>query len=228
MAAGRTSSRIATIVVAVIAALSIGGLITTVAVSAFLDKFDAYGEVPIPGTSTVYLPSGEVSADFHVRSSHSSTAVPPLHINIAPPPGGKDPEFKDDLGASVSNSNDVHRRVWLIQVPTEGGYRVEVDGPVGDFTEPRLAFGRTSSSIDGLVWVFTAFSVVSVDLLVALWWLRRRGRLVEKPSAAADPFVPTDEGVRLEQLKTIAGLRDSGALTEDEYKAEKRRILEGH
>jgi hypothetical protein len=31
----------------------------------------------------------------------------------------------------------------------------------------------------------------------------------------------------LEQLKTIAALRDSGALTEAEFNAEKRRILDG-
>ncbi len=226
MSTSRIASRVVTIVVAVIAALSIGGLITTVVVSAVLDRFDAYGEVPIPGTSTVYLPSGEVSANFHVRSNHSSTAVPRLHINITPPPGVKDPEVKDDLGASVSNNNDIHRRVWLMQVPAEGGYRVEVDGPVDGFTEPRLAFGRTSS-IDGLVWVFTAFSVVSVDLVLALWWWRRRSRPSAAPPAKTDPYVPTDEGVRLEELKTIAALRDSGALTDDEYKTEKRRILDG-
>ena len=39
---------------------------------------------------------------------------------------------------------------------------------------------------------------------------------------------PSDEGVRLERLKTLASLRDSGALTEEEFLIEKRRILEGH
>jgi hypothetical protein len=37
--------------------------------------------------------------------------------------------------------------------------------------------------------------------------------------------VPSGEGVRLERLKTLASLRDSGALTEEEFQAEKRRIL---
>jgi hypothetical protein len=32
---------------------------------------------------------------------------------------------------------------------------------------------------------------------------------------------------RPQQLKTIAALRDSGALTEAEFEAEKRRILDG-
>ncbi len=43
------------------------------------------------------------------------------------------------------------------------------------------------------------------------------------PSAA---YEPSGEGVRLERLKTLAALRDSGALTEEEFQAEKRRILD--
>jgi hypothetical protein len=43
--------------------------------------------------------------------------------------------------------------------------------------------------------------------------------------APVDPYTPTDDGVRLEQLKTISALRDSGALTPEEFEAEKRRIL---
>ena len=43
----------------------------------------------------------------------------------------------------------------------------------------------------------------------------------------AGPFTPTDQGVRIEQLNTLARLRDSGALTEGEYKAEKKRVLDG-
>src|SRR5271156_3176624 len=59
---------------------------------------------------------------------------------------------------------------------------------------------------------------------------------VEPPVAApAQPTVtpsgayePSAEGVRLERLKTLAALRDSGALTEAEFETEKRRILEEH
>jgi hypothetical protein len=41
-------------------------------------------------------------------------------------------------------------------------------------------------------------------------------------------YEPTDEGVRLERLKTLAALRDSGALTDEEFQTEKRRILDGN
>jgi hypothetical protein len=29
------------------------------------DEFDAYGEVPIPGTGTLHLPAGDVTICFH-------------------------------------------------------------------------------------------------------------------------------------------------------------------
>jgi hypothetical protein len=55
--------------------------------------------------------------------------------------------------------------------------------------------------------------------------------VVPVPSPYPPPVTahePTDEGVRLERLKTLAALRDSGALTEQEFQTEKQRILEGH
>jgi hypothetical protein len=75
-----------------------------------------------------------------------------------------------------------------------------------------------------------------LDMVVAMVLRRMHARgqpagvgLQEMPVALApsDPYTPSDEGVRLEQLKTISALRDSGALTPAEFEAEKRRILEG-
>jgi hypothetical protein len=40
-------------------------------------------------------------------------------------------------------------------------------------------------------------------------------------------LAPSGDGVKIEQLKTLAALRDSGALTEKEFQAEKRRVLDG-
>ena len=31
------------------------------------DKYDAYGEVPIPGTRTLHLPQGDVKVSFHTE-----------------------------------------------------------------------------------------------------------------------------------------------------------------
>ena len=49
-------------------------------------------------------------------------------------------------------------------------------------------------------------------------------------AARTDPgtvYSPDGAGVRIEQLKTITALRDSGALTRQEFEDEKRRILDG-
>jgi Short C-terminal domain len=97
--------------------------------------------------------------------------------------------------------------------------------------------------------VFVALFVVGlVDLALSIWWLARPRRRAASaivtdpylpvpsylpvpppaPIRPAAPYEPSGEGVRLERLKTLAGLRDSGALTEEEFQTEKRRILEGH
>ena len=82
-----------------------------------------------------------------------------------------------------------------------------------------------------------------IDLVASLFWSARAGKTarplgpeelltLEGPTwnAGAAPsdasYTPTDDGVRIEQLKSLAALRDSGALTEAEFEAEKRRVLE--
>ena len=226
-------ARVISILVGIVAVLSVGGLITTAVLSFVADKYSQYGELPIPGSGTIELPAGEVNVSFHVRGyGGRGLSVPPLTLGIDPPAGVADPQVTEDLGATVSVNDDAHRLVWVMQVPAAGSYQITTSGPIGGYVDPRLAFGRSSSS-DYLVWVFVGLSVISTDLAVALWWFRRRSRRSEpsespEPSATtADPYVPTDEGVRLEQLKTIAALRDSGALTQAEFEAEKRRILQG-
>jgi putative oligomerization/nucleic acid binding protein len=44
-------------------------------------------------------------------------------------------------------------------------------------------------------------------------------------SVPSDPYTPSADGIRIEQLKNLAALRDSGALTDEEFQTEKRRIL---
>lgn len=231
MLAGRSVSKIVAVGATVFAAISVMGLITSIVLSGFVfDRHDAYGRIPIPGESTVYLPAGTVTVNFDVRTNGGrGTAVPPLRMNITPPPGVADPDVTDDLGSSVTLNDQVHRRVWIMRVVSEGGYRVAVRGPVDGYIEPHLTFGEDDSP-SGVIWVFVALSVLSVDMAVAAWLLRRYNRrAAEKapPAAPTAPYEPTDQGVRLEQLKTIAALRDSGALTEEEFDAEKRRILDG-
>ena len=222
---GSRVARALMIAMGAIAALSLAGLISLVLLSG--NSYQDYGEMDIPGSAVVDLPQGKVVVSFHGKISGHGTAVPPLRMDIEPPPGVRDPGVYDALGDSVTNNNDFYRQVWVMQVDAAGRYPVSIDGPVADYDEPRLAFGREPGN-QGLMWVMVAVLMISTDLAVAGWWFQRRAKATKPASVApADPYVPTDEGVRLEQLKTITALRDSGALTESEFQAEKRRILKG-
>ncbi len=154
----------------------------------------------------------------------------------------------ENIGSTTTVNNDAHVRVWVAHIPANGTYNITTDGQVNGYINPRLAFGH-KSSYGFLVWLFVDLFVAGlVGSIVSGRWLARTRR---KAVVAANPYLhppvpvspvappamseataaaqePSDEGVRLERLKTLAALRDSGALTQEEFEAEKRRILEGN
>jgi Short C-terminal domain len=228
--------------------VSVAGFIATLVLNAFfLDKYDAYGEVPIPGASRLHLPAGEVTISLHTvvigGPNGGGLPVPPLGVTIKPPDGVAQPAVTENIGSTTTVNNDAHVRVWVAQIPADGTYDITTDGQVNGYINPQLTFGH-SSSYGYLVWVFVAIFVVGlvVSVLSGRWLARTRRKAaavvvaprpyvpafqpVEAPPLSAAQ-VPSDEGVRLERLKTLASLRDSGALTEEEFQAEKRRILGG-
>jgi hypothetical protein len=229
--------------------VAVPGFIATLVLNAFfLDHYDAYGEVPIPGSASLHLPQGEVTISLHTvvigGPNGGGLPVPPLGVTFGPPDGVAQPVVTENIGSTTTVNNDAHVRVWVAQVPAEGTYNITTDGKVNGFIDPRLAFGR-SSQLGFLVWVFVGMFVAGlVGLIVASKWLGRIRRKeapafagapdyefpvapVIRPTVTSVAREPNDEGVRLERLKTIAALRGSGALTEAEFEAEKRRILEG-
>jgi Short C-terminal domain len=233
--------------------VAVPGFIATLVLNAFfLDDYDAYGEVPVPGSSSLHLPQGEVTISLHTvvigGPNGGGLPVPPLGITFDPPSGVAQPTVTENVGSTTTVNNDAHVRVWVAQMPADGTYHITTDGKVNGYIDPRLAFGH-GSPIGYLVWVFVGMFVVGlVGLVAASKWLgrvRRREAAAtatgtadyQFPVAPFEPVIrptipsslhePGDEGVRLERLKTIAALRDSGALTEAEFEAEKRRILDG-
>lgn len=210
-------------------AVGVIGFVVTLALNAFVfDRYDAYGEVPVPGTGSIALPSGEVTVTLHTRvisgPSGGGLPVPPLSLQVQPPAGVEQPVMEESLGITTTVNNDSRRRVWRMRVAAAGDYRITTDGQVGGFITPRLAFGH-SSPYGSLVWVFPAlFGLGIVGMIGFRWvvWRWRRGR-----TGPGSQFTPDGEGIRIEQLKTITALRDSGALTQQEFDDEKRRILDG-
>ncbi|MCT7660299.1 SHOCT domain-containing protein [Mycobacterium deserti] len=224
------------------------GFVVVIILNAFvLDEYDAYGEVAIPGAGTVELPEGEVTISFHTlitgRPSGGGLPVPDLQLSITPPEGAPDPRLAESFGSTTTVNNDARVQVWQAQVYEAGTYGIVADGEVGGYIQPRLAFGK-DGSMYWLLWVFGGlFGIGLLELTASLMWAGRAGKktrpltpqelsTLDTPTWAPSPTVsypPSDQGVRLEQLKTLAALRDSGALTNDEFEAEKRRILEwGH
>src|SRR6202012_4904567 len=124
-----TSRRLAKISLTLAIVLMVGGIIgfvATLTLNAFvLDKFSAYGEVPIPGTGTIHLPAGEATVSFHTVTvgnvSGGGLPVPQLGVDIDPPQGVAQPKLTENYGSTTSVNNDSHRRVWLMQGSPPGG-----------------------------------------------------------------------------------------------------------
>lgn len=250
----RLAKRVAIVVSAITMVVSIAGFVIVMVMNVFvLDKFNAYGEVPIPGRGSVQLPAGEATISFHTLTTGSTASgfpVPPVQLTLIPPDGVEQPHLRESRSGTTTVNSDVRVRIWVAQIPQAGTYTVVTDGNVNGYINPRLAFGHDSSS-GGLVWVFAGLFALSVlGFLAAVFWAAFGGKRSE-PILAVDPespdvgaygvsdygpaygaaaapsYIPTDQGIRLQQLKTLAALRDSGALTEKEFEDEKRRILEG-
>jgi putative oligomerization/nucleic acid binding protein len=253
----RTGPRIlTTIAVATLVASIIGFFVTLMLNTFVFDEYDAYGEVPIPGTASLQLPAGDVTVSFHTQLIGSTTGnglpVPSLKYRIEPsgaPDGAAELELVEDYGSTTTVNNDARVRIGYLHVPTAGAYEINLDGNVSAYLSPRLAFGHGSSHGNLPIVFAVIFGFAIVDLVIARVWAARVRRsataspgFAEAPIAGfgavspmprpmsvppPSPFTPSDQGIRIQSLNTLARLRDSGALTQEEYEAEKRRVLEG-
>jgi hypothetical protein len=238
MSTGR-GAKIARTVAILVLVGSVIGFVATLVLGAFvLDKYDAYGEAPIPGTGKLHLPAGQATVSFHTMTVGSSSGgglpVPHLVLDIDPPAGVANPKVTEDIGGSTSVNNDIHRRVWVVDILVEGDYIITTSGDVNGFISPRMAFGHDSDS-NAWLGIFAGLFFFGLVGTITSSVRRSRAKRVEPPAwqVTAPPTVdgpavaPSDQGVKVEQLKTLAALRDSGALTEKEFQAEKRRVLDG-
>ncbi|GFG50716.1 hypothetical protein CQY20_17770 [Mycolicibacterium agri] len=235
MTGGRTAPRILIAVSVLTLVVAVVGFVVTLVLNAFVfDKYNAYGEVPIPGTGQVHLPEGQATVSFHTQTIGSTSGglpVPPLELGIDPPDGVPEPQIIESYGTTTTINNDAHVRVWRMEVAAEATYNITAGGQVDGYINPRLAFGHDASRW-WLVWMFAGLFVVgAIALAASITWAMRRGR---RPSPAgapqatfdlSDPYTPSADGIRFEQLRHLSALRDSGALTEEEFQAEKRRLM---
>ena len=116
-----TAVRVLTVMAVVALLGSLVGFIATMVLNTFVfDEYDAYGEVTIPGSDTVYLPEGEVIITFHtvvIGSGSGGLPVPRMSVAIDPPDGVPDPVLTEDIGGTTTVNNDARVRVWVAQSP---------------------------------------------------------------------------------------------------------------
>src|ERR1700754_3646560 len=102
----RTAPRVMTL--SAILTLVVGGvgLIGALILNAFvLDKYDAYGEVPIPGSKSLRLTAGAVTVSFHTMvtgSPSSGFPIPDLKFSITQPEVVAKPEVTESLGGTTT------------------------------------------------------------------------------------------------------------------------------
>ena len=169
---GRVGPRIATIGAILTLVVGLFGFIIAIVLNVFVfDEFDAYGEVPIPGSGNLELPAGEVTISFHTAVTggvDGGFPVPPLQLGIRPRGGGPEPVVTESPGSTTSVNSDVRVRIWVAQIPEGGLYTVDTGGDVNGYINPALAFGRDTSP-GWLPWAFGGlFAAGVVELVFAL------------------------------------------------------------
>lgn len=202
---------------------------------------DAYGEVQIPGSATLELPAGEVLISYRSTTSMSGSdgaVIPMLPLKITPPAGAEKPTLTDAGRSSSKSGRELTADLFTAHIAQAGVYTIEVGDGGFSYGEPRLLFGY-GSPYGSLLWWFGGVTAVGfVALFPTVFWLLSKdgspgdgsssspsGRPASYRTPYTPNYAPSDQDVRIEQLKTIAGLRDTGALTEAEFESETRRIL---
>jgi hypothetical protein len=206
----------------------IGFVVVTVLNAFVLDEWDAYGEVPIPGSAEIVLPAGEAKISFHTSvagSPSSGFPIPPLTVSIDPPAGAADPVVTEMPSGTTTVNSDMHVRIWIAQVETAGTYKIRTAGPVQGYINPRLAFGH-ESDYDWLHYLFAGIVGLGVLEGAATVMVSKALRRRERASVTTEPYLQSGDSIKNEQLKIVSALRETGALTKDEFEAERRRILE--
>src|SRR5215470_10066486 len=122
----RSGPRIAILSAILILVIGGVGLVATLILNAFvLDEYAAYGEVPIPGSTSLHLPAGEVTVSFHTMvtgSPSSGFPIPDLNFSITGPAAAPKPQVTESIGGTTTVNSDTHVQVWVVQVAEEGTY----------------------------------------------------------------------------------------------------------
>jgi hypothetical protein len=103
----------------------------------FWGNGDQYGKIDIPGSAVVHLPARSVDASvaalFPGRGNETPNVPIPRDatLQVAPVSGGASVSIERSLGSSENapgSQQDAMIRVWKVDVPADGDYKVSIDG----------------------------------------------------------------------------------------------------
>jgi hypothetical protein len=114
---------------------------------------DDYGAIPVPGQTTVALPTGRVKLSYQEGYKASSSGdsidfdVPAaLEVRVVSPAGEaleiKGPGFKGTGSVTDTGKNWSRARVGAVQVTEPGEYTVTAVGELQNAVEPQLLVGK--------------------------------------------------------------------------------------
>jgi hypothetical protein len=174
--------RLVAVLVAVLAA-TIAAQIVNANVVSDLSDADKYGSVQLPGSAILELPSGSLEVMVHGSGSTPLDVPPRLRLTVVPVGGGQAAVLTRDRGGQFGLSDrsgaDEFRRVFRLETPHSGAYRVTVHG-VDSADDPRqLTFGHSPPASAVEIWETGGL----VMLVVLLAWAA--GRLVTRRRAGA-------------------------------------------
>lgn len=238
MSNGRRGPWIATAISIGILVIGLVGGGVSLLVNSMIGSADAYGEVAIPGSASLELPAGDVLISYRATvgmSGSRGAIVPTLQLKITPPAGVEKPTLTASGSSSSTSNRELTAQIYTAHVAQAGTYKVEVGDAGFASQDQRLLFGH-GSPYEWVTWPLFGVAFVGIPFMIGsiFWLLRSEPETSDAPSYSSPsdslpegPWkrVPNDQDVRLEQLKTISALRDSGALNQAEFEAEKRRIL---
>jgi hypothetical protein len=240
---------------AMLGVLIVGFVLWILADTGLFNNSDAYGSgVSIPGSAVIRFPRGEVDGTFQVGYYSTNTngiILPEAQLAVQPVTGQARPIVVRDLGGSDESRTDtssvLSERIWRIQVPQAGDYRVLITGTNRGYGGAgEIAFGHTSAS--NLASLALGIGLAAEIALGLIWFALGRvtRRIAPTGVGAAEKFqalayMPRVIGMmranrgatpqvtapvsKLDQLEQLGQLHERGALTDEEFAAEKARVL---
>ena len=203
------------------------------------DAADEYGRISVPGSGALELPEGDVALFYEERvtlSENESLPVPPgLRVRAR---REQTIESENTTNNAINLDGRSLREFAKLEVPAAGSYRVSVRADASGGNSPSVTFGKglgASMAGAGVKAGIAAGAGLALGLLLLL-----AGRIGYEPAPVIRPVAPSTssppprppepapdaaDGDIQTALADLRMRRTAGLIGEEEYEAERKRLL---